>query len=104
MTDFHLPARPATSGDDPAAVPEARTAWLLDLFQFPHSTGADPDQVRALCREHNYPHWAGMLNGNGLLERVPGNPSNIRLSPCGIWYLGTWMAERRYGPQWVDRW
>ena len=103
MAEFHLPARPATSGDDPAAVPKARTAWLRGLFEFPYSVGANPEQVLELCHSHNYPHWAGMLNGNGLVERVPGNPTHIRLSPCGIWYLGTWLAERRYGQPWVEQ-
>ena len=53
-------------------IAEARRAWLLGLFEFPWSIGATRDEVRALCRRTGYPHWGGMLNGNGLVEPVPG--------------------------------
>lgn len=103
MSDFHPPSRPATSGSDPALTPGARTAWLLGLFECPYSVGANPEEVLALCRETNYPHWAGMLNGNGLVERVPGNPANVRVSPCGILCLGLWLSDFQYGETWIER-
>src|ERR1700722_12167177 len=84
--------------------PSPLTRWLDGLFEF-GSKGADPHEVRVLCRETGYAHWAGMLNGNGLVEKIPGpqRGGRIRLSPCGLFYLSIFRADKRYGPAWVER-
>lgn len=79
-----------------------RSAFLIALFgEFAWNDGANPAQIEELRNRTGYRYWAGMLNGNGLIERVPGT-KNIRLSPCGLWCLSTWMCDDRYGKSWME--